>query len=337
MRFEETLTGQFKMALNMNLRNLRLATTLSAFLIVATVFALSPMQTSALAQSAEWNALYDRIIRLEHRIKAMQSQPQAVTPSAPASGDVQYRLSAMENQLRQVLGRMEQMSREMGQLRNQMRAIQLRNDSGKLQQAPKPAQNQQQAYNQEYTTLQEQPSKPEVIVELEGDPAPGSKILGQVKVQPQQNDNNFSPQAVESASLDDPLNSQSVSTDGAKQLLQSSKKNLVQRRFGLAESGFKSFLKRYRKHALASDAQFFLGETYYSQGLYKRAAQNYLAGYRKYPRGARGDDSLFRLAQSLRKLGQKKQACGVFAQVGQKYPKSSLRKRAAQERKRARC
>ena len=121
-------------------------------------------------------------------------------------------------------------------------------------------------------------------------------------------------------------------------LYERSYKNLLGRRFGLAEAGFKMFLSQNAKHRLASKAQYWLGETYYAQGRYKQAAQSFLIGYRNYPKGARAAESLLKLGMSLNKLGQKKQACGAYAEVGRSYPSASaVRKHAAKESKRAGC
>jgi len=51
------------------------------------------------AQSDQWDALYDRIIRLEHEVKSIRSGGGAVAPNPAAIGG-----GAVEDQLRQVLG-----------------------------------------------------------------------------------------------------------------------------------------------------------------------------------------------------------------------------------------
>jgi tol-pal system protein YbgF len=98
------------------------------------------------------------------------------------------------------------------------------------------------------------------------------------------------------------------------------------------------FVDRHRDHPLASDAQYWLGETYYVQGDYKQAAQSFLKGYRDYPDGRKAPDTLFKLALSLQQLEQTSQACSTFAEVAKKYPTAAnVRNEALKEMQRAGC
>jgi tol-pal system protein YbgF len=113
---------------------------------------------------------------------------------------------------------------------------------------------------------------------------------------------------------------------------------LLRRQFGNAESGFQSFLDKYRDHSLAGNAQYWLGETYYVQGDYKTAAKSFLTGYQEFPKSRKAADSLLKLGLSLNRLGQKEQACAAYSAVGEKFPKATeARKRAQNELKRAGC
>lgn len=121
-------------------------------------------------------------------------------------------------------------------------------------------------------------------------------------------------------------------------LYERSNESLLRRQFGDAEAGFSTFLQKYPDHSLAGSAQYWLGETYYAQSDYKRAAANFLAGYKTYPTSRRAPDSLLKLGISLGKLGQGDQACAAFTAVSTEYPKAvDARKRAQAEAKRAGC
>jgi hypothetical protein len=69
-------------------------------LIVASL--AGPRQASA--QSDQWDALFDRMIRLEHEVKAMQSGGGAVPLNPSAMGSS----GAVEDQLRQVMAMLDQ-------------------------------------------------------------------------------------------------------------------------------------------------------------------------------------------------------------------------------------
>ena len=72
-----------------------------------------------------------------------------------------------------------------------------------------------------------------------------------------------------------------------------------------------SFTTYRMMHSLAGSAQYWLGETFYAQGNFREAAQNFLHGYKNYPKSRRAPDSLLKLGISLNKLGQTQQACAA--------------------------
>lgn len=140
------------------------------------------------------------------------------------------------------------------------------------------------------------------------------------------------------AQRDDSIETVSLSPDTAESLYEKSNESLLRRQFSDAEAGFSTFLTKYPDHDLAGSAQYWLGETYYAQRDYKRAAQSFLQGYKKYPKGRRAPDSLLKLGVSLRQLGQEQQACAAYAAVSSEYPKAvEARRRAQAEAKRAGC
>lgn len=144
----------------------------------------------------------------------------------------------------------------------------------------------------------------------------------------------YTPNEVETASLD----STSIANATPEQLYERSYESLLRRRYGEAEAGFRTFLERHASHELAGNAEFWLGETYYVQSDYKKAAQAFLTGYQTYPANRKAPDSLLKLGMSLKQLGQKDQACAAFATVGSKFPKAAeTLKRAQNESTKAGC
>ncbi|WP_374332138.1 tol-pal system protein YbgF [Aestuariivirga sp.] len=160
----------------------------------------------------------------------------------------------------------------------------------------------------------------------------GQDYVQQGSAAPQPSDNGDS---IETVSLQPDAATQ---TESPESLYERSNESLLRRQFGDAEAGFTSFLSKYPDHSLAGSAQYWLGETYYAQNDYKRAAANFLQGYKKYPTSRRAPDSLLKLGISLNRLGQDDQACAAFAAVSTEYPKAvDARKRAQAEAKRAGC
>lgn len=136
----------------------------------------------------------------------------------------------------------------------------------------------------------------------------------------------------------DSIETVALAPEAPEALYERSNESLLRRQFGDAEAGFSTFLSKYPDHSLAGSAQYWLGETFYAQNDFKRAAQTFLQGYKKYPKGRRAPDSLLKLGISLNRLGQAQQACAAYTAVSSEYPKAvEARKRAQAEAKRAGC
>jgi tol-pal system protein YbgF len=158
----------------------------------------------------------------------------------------------------------------------------------------------------------------------------------------------LAPEKVETALLDGSVGGSNLaagdSTSGgavddvAGRMFLQAKSSYTSRDFTGAVSGFKTFILKNKDHELADDAQFFLGEAYYAQGQYKQAAQSYLSGYQNYPKGDKRGESLLKLAMSLDKLGQKKQACATFGEVNKQFAReAAVRNASLKEMQRAGC
>jgi tol-pal system protein YbgF len=106
-----------------------------------------------------------------------------------------------------------------------------------------------------------------------------------------------------------------------------------------AEAAFKTFLEQHKDHALAGNAQYWLGETYYARGDFKQAMVAFYDGYRTYPKSSKAPDNLLKLGMTAAQLGQAKQACAAFAKMAVEYPSASdmLKRRAQTERQRQNC
>ena len=114
---------------------------------------------------------------------------------------------------------------------------------------------------------------------------------------------------------------------------------LLHKDYALAEDTFRDFLRRYPSDRLASDAQYWLGESMFQRQNYRDAADAFLALSKKYEHSAKAPDSLLRLGQSLAALNEKELACATFGEVTRKYPRASLTVKQVVEReqKRVRC
>ncbi|MCW0180447.1 MAG: tol-pal system protein YbgF [Zavarzinia sp.] len=106
-----------------------------------------------------------------------------------------------------------------------------------------------------------------------------------------------------------------------------------------AEASLKSFIATYGSDKLAGNAQYWLGETYYVRGNYDVAAQTFLSGVKTYADGAKAPDSFLKLGMSLIQMGQKDKGCQVLGELPGRYADASqtIKSRADRERKAAGC
>ena len=109
--------------------------------------------------------------------------------------------------------------------------------------------------------------------------------------------------------------------------------------YASAETLFKSFLALHSSDALAGNAQYWLGETFYVRQNYPEAAQAFLTGFQKYPDGAKGPDNLLKLGLSLAAMGQINEACDSYAELKTRYPSApeGISARIGEEKKRLNC
>lgn len=124
-----------------------------------------------------------------------------------------------------------------------------------------------------------------------------------------------------------------------KQLYETAYGYLLSQDYPSAEQGFTDFLTQYPNDALAGNAQYWLGETYFVRGNFKSAASAFLKGYQTYSRSPKAPDSLLKLAMSLDRLGQRDAACSSFGELQTRFPQApaAVKNRALSERQRLGC
>ncbi|HPD83060.1 MAG: tol-pal system protein YbgF [Alphaproteobacteria bacterium] len=106
-----------------------------------------------------------------------------------------------------------------------------------------------------------------------------------------------------------------------------------------AQQGFETFLKNNKDHVLAANAKYWLGETYYVQGEFKNAARQFAEGFQTYPDSAKSPDMLLKLGMSLQGMGKTKDACVALSQLPVKFPvgNETVLARGAQEMEKLGC
>jgi tol-pal system protein YbgF len=109
--------------------------------------------------------------------------------------------------------------------------------------------------------------------------------------------------------------------------------------YARAEKALAAFLKQHPTHALAANAQYWLGETLYVRRSFKEAAIAFAEAYQKFPKSQKAPDSLLKLGMALGNLNDKQGACVALGQLqaGYKDAPATIKRRAEQERNRLKC
>ncbi len=224
----------------------------------------------------------------------------------PSGGGDAARVDALENQVRVLSNMVEQMQQQVRQARPGPQAA-----------LPPPAATQ-----------------PAPVVggfQTQVTPGNGNDPIGSIIGQP--------PSAVPPASANPSLPQAGAADGSAKDLYATAYGLLLAQDYAAAEAAFEEFLKRFPNDALAGNAQYWLGETFYVRGNFKAAAAAFLKGYQSYARSQKASDSLLKLAMSLDRLGQRDAACQSFSELNTRYPNApgAVRSRADSERRRLGC
>lgn len=87
-----------------------------------------------------------------------------------------------------------------------------------------------------------------------------------------------------------------------------------------AEEKFSTFIKNYVKSPLLSNAYFWYGEVFFRNKKFNDAAINYLKSYNTAPKGAKASDSLFKLSLALGELKRNDKVCAIIAKLELEFP-----------------
>ncbi len=106
-----------------------------------------------------------------------------------------------------------------------------------------------------------------------------------------------------------------------------------------AEAGFRQHVELFPADAQTADARYWLGESLAAQGKTRDAAEIFLNSQKDFPKSKKAPEMLFKLGVALVALDNKDVACATFAQVQKKYPKSgqALLTRVSEEQSKAGC
>lgn len=277
---------------------------------------------------------------------------------AQANNTVQ--VQQLEDEIRQLNGRIEDMSYQLLQMQETIRKAQQDNEfrfqelEKKRSDAGSPGQNTPAvAQNQSKTPatgdgvgeiIEDSAASSSASARQKPGDAPGPTTLGAISM-----DANGNPVgATLSGTPADNAAGRAGATDTAstggspaseKDLYQVAYSHVLGGDYKSAEGEFKDFISRYPKSGRAADASFWLGEAQYSQERYKDAAETFLKAYQAYGKSAKAPEILLKLGMSLSALGNKDTACATLREVNKRYPDASkaVQNKSVSEQKRLAC
>ena len=114
---------------------------------------------------------------------------------------------------------------------------------------------------------------------------------------------------------------------------------LRQANYDEAEKAFKAFVDKNPQDKLIANAKYWYGETLYVRGKFDAAAVAFADAYQQDQKGPKAPDSLLKLAMSLENLNKASDACATLDSLKSKFPNAALtvRSRADEERQKLKC
>jgi tol-pal system protein YbgF len=128
-------------------------------------------------------------------------------------------------------------------------------------------------------------------------------------------------------------------TDDPEELYRNAYNFILSGDYPTAEAGFREHIERFPNDPKTSDARYWLGEALLGMEQYRSAAEMFLAANREYPDAPKAPDMLLKLGVSLAALQQRDVACATYAEIGKRYKNvsSALKERVRAEQALAGC
>lgn len=263
--------------------------------------------------------LMNRLQRLENEMQTISREvyrgsggtPPAASASAP-TGNVaagfEVRLQRLESEMQTLTGRYEEAAFQVGQLREQLTKMQTDMDF-------------------RLSRLEQQSGGGLGAAAPAAAPAPEKGASGKAD------------KAAAASSAAEPEAGGSLPSGSSQEQYNTAFNLLRQGDYANAEKGFAQFLKAHPSDPLASNAQYWLGESLYVRNKFKEAAVAFAEGYQKFPKSGKAPDSLLKLSLSLSAMKANEDACAALGELLGKYKDASAttRRRAEQEKNRLKC
>mgnify|MGYP001319552625 CR=1 FL=1 len=311
------------------------------------LFVLLTLSITNLSNSQEkdyLNSVIQRINDLELELKNIQSSSPNISNNEDkytnAIASHEQRLLMLEEEIRNLNGSLEQINFKIDNIYNSLKKTEL--EPPKLDSA----QETNTSLNKNDYAIQSIEKETTIIEDPNIKKNPSMKVLGTVNEDlNEENENNFEENNIAETKGGAPLQGE-ITNDKISALLKNPSEiysyaydMLVRENFSEAEKSFKAFIGEHPKDPLASNAYYWLGETYYVQKKFQLAAISFARGFQNFPKGNKSIDQLFKLALTFMNLGKNEDACAASSKLESEFPNAPKRisNRAKEYIKRAKC
>jgi tol-pal system protein YbgF len=288
------------------------------------------------------SALFNRAIHGE-------AQSPDKTPLLKVQSSEVGRIGQLEEQIRSLNGRIEEMSYQLLQMQEQIRKFQEDNEfrfqeleggkatSTKKSQLETPRTTDQASGTAPATTDQETATDPNAGLGSDtaanttagAPPATLGQIIFDDAGNPVAANQDTSSLETTLPGTDQGINQtpdsqqQTAALDNPGDLYQSAYGHVLTGDYSQAENEFRNYLDAFPKGEKAADASFWMGEAQYSQGKFNESAKTFLNAHQAYSKSPKAPEMLLKLGMSLAALDNKDTACATLREVNKRYPKAS--------------
>ncbi|WP_185983317.1 tol-pal system protein YbgF [Aureimonas mangrovi] len=131
----------------------------------------------------------------------------------------------------------------------------------------------------------------------------------------------------------------SINANGPVELYSLAYNYMLAGDYQLAEQSFRQYADTYPDSEDASDARYWLGESLFAQNKFRDAAEVFLNAQKAHPESTKAPEMMLKLGMSLARLDNAETACVTYAEVERRYPSMSanVKRKLDEEETAARC
>jgi tol-pal system protein YbgF len=141
------------------------------------------------------------------------------------------------------------------------------------------------------------------------------------------------------ASLPDSSEADGAGDPEAQALFTQAYDALLAQDYAAAREGFEAFIEAHPDDPLVNNARYWLADAAFAEGDYVAAANNFVKVYNTAPRGEKSEETLLKLAVTLRRMDRSKAACDALSRLEGRLDgkPEAFRERVKNERSRSGC